>query len=260
MEKMKVSEYRKIAKERLRGQWGLNAGIIFLSSLLTMAVNRVTGVVNSGSVQTIMSFVISIFVLFAFSYALYYVGLFVTRGGRADIAQLFVVFQGKYYIPLLVINVIASIIQYVIGFAIFIPLLLQGGLGFYISLVLGTGAVDSSMVNRFASAGFVLLFLITVILYAIISSIVAGLFRFATYLKFDYPELSPTDCIKKAWDLIKDRWGKYILLQLSFIGWYILGILLLVFPVLWAVAYANVADAAFYDQALQEKIDVKGTI
>ncbi|MBO1305063.1 DUF975 family protein [Enterococcus sp. 669A] len=260
MEKMRVSEYRKIAKERLRGQWGLNAGIFFLSSLLTMAVNRVTGVVNSGSIQTIMSFVITTFVLFGFTYAMYYVGLFVTRGGRADIAQLFVVFQGKYYVPLLIINVIGSIIQYVLGLVIFIPLLLQGGLGFYISLVLGTGAVNYSMVDRFASAGFVLLFLITVILYAIVSSIVSGLFRFAAYLKFDYPELSAMDCIKKAWDLIKDRWGQYILLQLSFIGWYLLGILLFVIPVLWAVAYANVANAAFYDQALQEKIDVKGTI
>lgn len=260
MEKLKVSDYRKIAKESLRGQWGINAGFIFLSSLLGMAIGQVTGVINSGAVQSFMSFLISTFVLFAFSYAIYYVGLFVVRGGRADIGQLFVVFQGKYYLPILIINVIYLIVQYVLGFVIFIPMILQGGLAFYFSLVMGAGSVDYFSIGQLASAGFVLLFLITLILFLFVTGIVGGLFRFAAYLKFDYPELSPTECIKKAWDLIKDRWGQYILLELSFIGWYILGALLFVIPLLWAIAYSNAATAAFYDQALKEKMDIKETI
>lgn len=111
-----------------------------------------------------------------------------------------------------------------------------------------------------ASAGFVLLFLITLILFLFVTSIIGGLFRFAAYLRFDYPELSATDCIKKAWDLIKDRWGQYILLELSFIGWYALGALLFVIPLFWAVAYSNAATAAFYDQALKEKLETKETM
>ncbi|EOH97940.1 DUF975 family protein [Enterococcus pallens] len=260
MEKLKVSDYRKIAKESLRGQWGINAGFIFLNSLLVMAIGQVTGVVNNGSVQSVMSFLISTFVLFAFSYATYYVGLFVVRGGRADLAQLFVVFQGKYYLPVLIINVIYLIVQYVLGFVIFIPLILQGGLAFYFSLVIGAGSIDYFSLGQLATAGFVLLFLITLILFLFVTSIVGGLFRFAAYLRFDYPELSAMDCIKKAWDLIKDRWGQYILLELSFIGWYILGTLLFVIPLLWAIAYSNTAIAAFYDQALKEKLETEETI
>lgn len=136
MEKLMVSDYRKIAKERLKGQWGINAGFIFLSSLLGMAIGQVTSVVNNGSVKSVMSFLISTFVLFAFSYAIYYVGLFVVRGGRADLAQLFVVFQGRYYLPILIINIIYLIVQYVLGFVIFIPLILQGDWPFILVLLL----------------------------------------------------------------------------------------------------------------------------
>ncbi|MGG5330694.1 DUF975 family protein [Enterococcus sp. AZ163] len=260
MEKLMVSDYRKIAKERLKGQWGINAGFIFLSSLLGMAIGQVTSVVNNGSVKSVMSFLISTFVLFAFSYAIYYVGLFVVRGGRADLAQLFVVFQGRYYLPILIINIIYLIVQYVLGFVIFIPLILQGGLAFYFSFVVGAGSIDYFSLGQLASAGFVLLFLITLILFLFVTSIIGGLFRFAAYLRFDYPELSATDCIKKAWDLIKDRWGQYILLELSFIGWYALGALLFVIPLFWAVAYSNAATAAFYDQALKEKLETKETM
>ena len=74
-------------------------------------------------------------------------------------------------------------------------------------------------------------------------------------MKFDYPDLSVGDCIKRAWSLLKDRWGKYILLQLSFIGWYILGFVALIVGLLFVAVYVNTASAAFYDQALKEKIN-----
>ena len=95
MEKMRISDYKRIAKESLKGQWGVNAGFIFLSSLLGMAIGQVTGIFNSGAMQTILTFLISTFVLFAFSYAIYYVGLFVVRGGRTDIGQLLRYFKGN---------------------------------------------------------------------------------------------------------------------------------------------------------------------
>lgn len=84
-------------------------------------------------------------------------------------------------------------------------------------------------------------------------NIVGGLFQFAVWAKFDYPELTVMQALRYAWYLMKDRWFTYILLQLSFVGWYILGALALVFGLLWVIAYVNVTAAGFYDHARNEK-------
>ncbi|GCF92880.1 hypothetical protein NRIC_07710 [Enterococcus florum] len=253
---MRIGEYKEIAKERLRGQWGINVGMIFLNSLLVMAIGRVSEMLNQGFVQGVIALLLNVFIIFAFGFAMYYVALFVVRGGRADIGQLFVVFQQKYYVPMLVINIVSTIVQYLVGLVIFIPVILQGGLAVYFAFVIGSGANSAQLLPLLGTAGFALLFLATFAIFLLVTSIISGLFRFAVYLKFDYPELAPMECIKKAWDMIKDRWGQFILLQLSFIGWYIVGALLLVVGLLWAVAYANTANAAFYDEALKEKAEL----
>lgn len=53
--------------------------------------------------------------------------------------------------------------------------------------------------------------------------------------------------------LLKDRIGTYILLQLSFIGWYLLGAIALFIGLLWVIVYVNVSVAEFYEQARIEK-------
>ena len=52
---------------------------------------------------------------------------------------------------------------------------------------------------------------------------------------------------------IKTFFRFYRLLQLSFIGWYILGFIALFFGLLWVIAYVNVSIAQFYEQARIEK-------
>ncbi|BDP56588.1 hypothetical protein EfmJHP36_10670 [Enterococcus faecium] len=59
--------------------------------------------------------------------------------------------------------------------------------------------------------------------------------------------------MKYGWFLLKDRIGTYILLQLSFIGWYLLGAIALFIGLLWVIVYVNVSVAEFYEQARIEK-------
>lgn len=255
---MKVGEYKKIARDRLSGQWGINAGILFLSVLLVGAVSQISNIVSNENAQSLISNLLEIFVLFAFSYSLYYIALYVLRGGHAELGQLFVIFQKKYYVPILLLNIISTVVQVLIGLLVFIPLLIQGGFALYFSLVVGRGASvsnGSKLLDLLGNGGFIILLLASIIIFFFVVAIVSGIFDFAAWLKFDFPELSILDCIKKAWLLIKDRFGKFILLQLSFIGWIILGFLALVIGLLFVIPYVNVANAAFYDQALKEKMD-----
>jgi uncharacterized membrane protein len=246
---MSLSNYRQLAKDRLSGQWGINVGLVVIVGILTGAISSVTSNFNNEGIQFTLSFLLSIFVLFAFSYALYYISLYVVRGGRAELGQIFVVFQKGYYVPLLLINIIAQVVQYALAAVFFVPLLLQAGGSVYLSLISSGGVTSAENVTALMSIGVIGLYVILTLVFLLVSTIISIIF------KFDYPDLSVGACIKLAWSLLKDRWGKYILLQLSFIGWYILGLVALVVGLLFVAVYVNTASAAFYDQALKEKIE-----
>lgn len=251
---MRLSNYRQIAKDRLNGQWGINVGLILIIGILTGAIGGVSSVSNNESLQLGISLLLSTFVLFAFSYAIYYISLYVVRGGRAELGQIFVVFQKGYYVPLLLINILAQIVQYVLAAIFFIPMLLRAGSSVYFSLIVSGGVTSASNAATLFDIGMLTLYLILTVIFLVVTTIISILFKFAAWVKFDYPELSVGDCIKRAWFLLKDRWGKYILLQLSFIGWYILGIVALFVGLLFVAVYVNTASAAFYDQAVKEKL------
>ncbi|WP_407854879.1 DUF975 family protein [Enterococcus hailinensis] len=251
---MRLSNYRQIAKDRLNGQWGINVVLILIIGILTGAIGGVSSVSNNESLQLGISLLLSTFVLFAFSYAIYYISLYVVRGGRAELGQIFVVFQKGYYVPLLLINILAQIVQYVLAAIFFIPMLLRAGSSVYFSLIVSGGVTSASNAATLFDIGMLTLYLILTVIFLIVTTIISILFKFAVWVKFDYPELSVGDCIKRAWFLLKDRWGKYILLQLSFIGWYILGIVALFVGLLFVAVYVNTASAAFYDQAVKEKL------
>lgn len=252
---MRLSEYRQTAKDRLNGQWGINVGLVVIVGLLTGAIGNVSTMTNNTNLQLGISFLLSILVTFAFSYALYYISLYVVRGGRAELGQIFVVFQQGYYVPLMLINILAQIVQYVLAAIFFIPLLLQAGSSVYFSLISSGGVTSTANVSTLLNIGVLGLYVILTLAFLLATTIISIIFKFAVWVKFDYPDLSVGDCIKRAWALLKDRWGKYILLQLSFIGWYILGLVALVVGLLFVAVYVNTASAAFYDQALKEKID-----
>lgn len=251
---MRLSNYRQIAKDRLNGQWGINVGLILIIGILTGAIGGVSSVSNNESLQLGISLLLSTFVLFAFSYAIYYISLYVVRGGRAELGQIFVVFQKGYYVPLLLINILAQIVQYVLAAIFFIPMLLRAGSSVYFSLIVSGGVTSASNAATLFDIGMLTLYLILTVIFLVVTTIISILFKFAVWVKFDYPELSVGDCIKRAWFLLKDRWSKYILLQLSFIGWYILGIVALFVGLLFVAVYVNTASAAFYDQAVKEKL------
>lgn len=251
---MRLSNYRQIAKDRLNGQWGINVGLILIIGILTGAIGGVSSVSNNESLQLGISLLLSTFFLFAFSYAIYYISLYVVRGGRAELGQIFVVFQKGYYVPLLLINILAQIVQYVLAAIFFIPMLLRAGSSVYFSLIVSGGVTSASNAATLFDIGMLTLYLILTVIFLVVTTIISILFKFAVWVKFDYPELSVGDCIKRAWFLLKDRWGKYILLQLSFIGWYILGIVALFVGLLFVAVYVNTASAAFYDQAVKEKL------
>ena len=75
------------------------------------------------------------------------------------------------------------------------------------------------------------------------------------YIMIDNAEnnLSVTEAIKKAVELIKGHRVAFYSLIFSFIGWYLLGGLTLGILLIWVVPYLNVSLANFYRKLLKEK-------
>ena len=141
--------------------------------------------------QQIVSFLLENFLLFAFSYALYYIALVVVRGGRAKSNLLFAVFQKKYFGPILVINLINVVINWIINALVLLPGFLIGGVNTYTQLLFNSNTISTDVLSGNAlDISYVLTTLLMTFVSLLLMSIVGGLFQFAAWTKFDYPELS----------------------------------------------------------------------
>jgi len=93
------------------------------------------------------------------------------------------------------------------------------------------------------------LFIILWSLLLIIPGIIAALrYSMSYYLLHDNPKLGAQDTIRKSKELMAGYKWKLFCLHLSFIGWYLLGILTLGIGWLWVASYHGTAVAIFYEE------------
>lgn len=72
------------------------------------------------------------------------------------------------------------------------------------------------------------------------------------YLAHDHKELSIKECMKMSKQLMKGHKWQLFCLQISFIGWALLGMLTCGIGMLWVQPYQYVATAAFYEDVIKE--------
>lgn len=94
----------------------------------------------------------------------------------------------------------------------------------------------------------VLMFTILWSLLLFVPGIIKGLsYSMSYFILKDRPELSPAEAIKESMRLMNGHKADLFILQLSFIGWTILG-LITVIGFIWVIPYINTSIAAFYEQ------------
>ena len=95
----------------------------------------------------------------------------------------------------------------------------------------------------------VTLFTLLWTLLFIIPGIVKGLsYSMAFYIKCDHPEYDWKQCIEESKKMTYGHKGQLFWLQLSFIGWEILGLLCFGVGLLWVTPYVYTSTAEFYNQ------------
>jgi uncharacterized membrane protein len=73
-------------------------------------------------------------------------------------------------------------------------------------------------------------------------------YAMAFYIRNDHPEYTATEAITKSREMMKGYKGKLFLLDLSFIGWIIVGALCCGIGTLWVYPYMEMARAHFYQE------------
>ncbi len=101
---------------------------------------------------------------------------------------------------------------------------------------------------------FIFLWTLLLIIPGIVKSYA---YSMAYFVKIDNPEYSAKQALDESERLMKGKKMKLFLLDLSFIGWYILGALCFGIGTLWVNAYQQAARTEFYRDLVGESVTVK---
>ena len=97
-----------------------------------------------------------------------------------------------------------------------------------------------------------LLGIVTLGIGAIVLSYAYGM---VPYLLRDYPELSAREALRTSSQMMKGHKWDLFVLDLSFIGWILLGIMTAGIGLLWVAPYMDTTHAAFYEDLKNECIE-----
>lgn len=249
--------HRENARNALKSNWGMMAWITVLAFLIQAVINSLVGSFaqfpEDSFGNNLVAFLLNNFIYFAITYGTYYCALRILRGKKVTASMVTSIFQSKYYIPMFLINLAQYLVGFLLNLIILLPILFSYGTVMYFGLMFNTVSVEQYTSQITGDIFLALILVIFAILTLFASVFISGMFQFSVWAKIDDPELSVAEALKYGFYLMKGRFGQYLLLQLSFIGWFILGLLVFGIGLFWVVPYHNVAIASFYDTARVEK-------
>ncbi len=172
-------------------------------------------------------------------------------------------FSASWLYPVLIILIVSAIngaisVTYV-GPIIVTGLLSVASARYFMNRVRGTIepnqlelSIDGLKDNFLGSMLTGILYTVFVALGAIlfiIPGIILGIsFSMAFYIINDHPEMTAMEALRESRRMMKGHKMQYFILQLSFIGWMIVGAFCLGIGSLWASAYMEAANAVFYEE------------
>lgn len=229
MEYKSSAELKRMANGQLKGKYGISIGVFLIYLIIIFAIEIIISIIfdfessNNSLVTNLISIIISLlFTVFSLGYMKFHLNL--TRNRPLSVSNLF---WGFSHHPDKII--IATVLQTLLYFAVIIPFLL-----FYIVYVFWGGIF------------FLLLAIIYIIAAYVFLIILSLTFSQVSYLLADDPEKSPIEVLKESRSLMKDHKGRLFYIHLSFIGWFLLGILSCGIGFLWLIPYYYTTLTFFY--------------
>ena len=176
-------------------------------------------------------------------------------------------FSASWLYPIVIVLVVGTIISFLsatgIGAFVVIGILSIASTNYYLSRVRGTieakdlnatiNGVQKNFTNSLIAGILCSLFVTLGTVFLIIPGIIVALsLSLVYYIINDHPEMSAMDALKESNRLMKGKKMKLFNLYLSFIGWSIVGSLVLGIGTLWVTVYLDTSLAIFYEEILAE--------
>lgn len=295
----KISELKAQALEGLKGNWITAVLTTFIYGLLVWLPNGLRSTfdlktkadsIDSFSVDMFKSmvanqpeqsalaatmpfiiFVINLLIAGALTYGITKFFIALKRGQEARIENLFDGF--KKYGPTFLMNLLMTIFGFLWSLLWIIPtgiigIILIGAIGSAI-----TKSVSGTVIGGLIIAGIVFI--------AVIVSLTIFLYRYAMtyYIYLDNDDISALEALDRSINLMKGNKIRFFLLELSFIGWYLLAtvpfiislialistegsaitiittvitVILIFVAMLWISPYMKATNACFYDDLIKD--------
>ena len=226
---MCAADFRRIARESLKGKWGIALGTGLVAALLggTISSSGTSVNLNSGNVQQ--------------------------RISSGDLESFFYSDTFRHLLPLIfiigAIITVWSLVMLVLGGAVSL-----GYAKFNLNLVDGQPPRFDDLFSEFHRIwpAFCLHFLMGLfvvlwsLLFIIPGILAAYSYAMAPYIMAENPDMTAREAIAASKEMMRGNRWRLFCLGFSFIGWAILAALTLGIGILWLRPYEEAAHAAFY--------------
>ena len=214
---MRAKDFRALARDTLRGKWGVAVAVCLVASLLLGSLSLVTRLSSQDTLDVLEEL------------ELYQMVALLTKLAAVS----------------LICSVIIFVISGVVSF---------GLADFFIRLVKGEPVEFRMLFGHFHRIwqGICMNFMVSLFTFLwsllfIIPGIIA-VYRYAMvpYLMAEFPDLGVMDAIRESKRLMHGNKWRFFCLGISFIGWALLSAMTFGIGSLWLNPYMNAAQAAFY--------------
>lgn len=245
------SDFRAEARRKLAGKWGKGACMMLAFLLVTFVINFIIGLLPDSCewLGQIIDIVINVPLSFGILYA--FLKLYKDENvGAFDFFKLgFNNFGKSWSITFniflkMIVPAIVVIISYI---------LIAVGISFYATSLIAVYSTSTLNFYAFISiVGFILL---------VVSSIWATtkyyFYQLAFLISMENEDMSSKDVVEESKKAMTGKRAGLFWLQLSFIGWAILGAISFGIGFLWIIPYVQCATIAFYKYAIGDSSNVE---
>lgn len=245
---MVLSDIRKSAREALTGKWGKGALIILTYFAFMFVLGFISGFIKD---VPFLGFVFEIaIVLISVPLAFGLIASFIKlkRGEEVKCYEFFnfgfANFGRSWKIAgNILLKMWFPILLYILSVFVFVFITT-------FSLATSTVASSTSFILIGSIIGFVLF--IAAFAYLFVKSL---LYSFVYFVAYDNETMEAKEIVEESAKLMKGNRGKFVLLQLSFIGWAILTVFTLYIGMFWLIPYMQVAMVCFYEALKDKKVE-----
>lgn len=245
---MVLSDIRRSAREALDGKWGKGVLIILAYCAFEFLLGFISGLISSVAFLKFVMNIVTIIISIPVSFGLIASFIKLKRGEEVKtfdfVTYGFSNFKRAWKIAgNILLKMWLPILLYILATIVLV---------FTTTLGIATYAISSSGSFSIIASIIGIALFIAAFIFLFVKSLLYSL----TYLvAYDNEDMSGKEIAEESAKLMTGNRCKFILLQLSFIGWAILTIFTLYIGMLWLLPYMQVSIVCFYEALKDKKVE-----